>query len=129
MEAKTLSRALEICSASGNCDVCPYSAEICLNGDLVKDAYALMRGDARLLKWDEIVTRDNIASGPVWIEERNEPKAVKAWVLYVWRDMAVFRICDCKISVKKDNADFSKQWRCWSSRPTKAQVFLEGWDG
>lgn len=126
------------CCRNGFCFACPYNDGVDDNVDCKQkwadDAIAILKfQQPRVLTAGEIRSLSNC---PVWRETKNSRQNLyQGWVL-LYEIQKGMGITGERFGMAEPNGrvswfktdDYSKTWRCWSSRPTDEQRKAAAWD-
>lgn len=116
-----------------NCTACPYfkrceSSGYLLGFPLMKDALALLKAqEPRVMTLGEVEARPY---GYVLIE--TDKKGSLRWVdalLFCKNTNFSFDFITMEGRARLLGAEYNKEWRCWTSRPTDEQREEVKWDG
>lgn len=125
------------CCATGNsvksCKACPYyntkyeGDQICMDGLLIRDAYALLKEQApRVLTLDEAIDGTQV----YYVEFRYHLD--RGWVkcdfdrMYVDGEVAMLFLRDKTFYQQKEH--YGQLWRLWNRRPTDEQMKAVKWN-
>ena len=120
-------RGLECCTTKPlpKCEACPYADAdegTCFTMDKMQiDALALLKAqEARVMDVDEVrewVGKQRVDREPICVEVKDD---ICAWIVSdeYW---------DMQMDINLSGDLYGKTWRCWTSRPTAAELEAVPW--
>lgn len=120
---KKVIKGLECHSKNGSCgDNCPYETPGSCSEFLCADALTLLKAhEPRVMTLEEL---ENYKK-PVWIEERESPKASKWYAPFKEIDSGIYVVFGEWCFMVED---YNTEWRPWTDVPTDEQRKAVKWD-
>ena len=129
MTREEVIRGLECCmiSGEGGCDDCPYLGKGQCQELLGENVIALLKSqEPRVMTVEDVIESE--VGAVVWLEDIDKPTVIAGLVDRVFTGTMVVDFQCVARTVTAGFDDYGKRWRCWTSRPSAAEMEAIPWN-